>query len=58
MSKLDQLIKKLCPNGVKYKNIDEVCLVFTGGEAPPDSIKGKHPIEDYIYPFLNQIWKI
>lgn len=25
MSRLDELIKKLCPNGVEYRRFDEVC---------------------------------
>ncbi|WP_086232583.1 restriction endonuclease subunit S [Campylobacter devanensis] len=32
MSKLDELINKLCPNGVEFKKIEEVCdNVFAGG---------------------------
>ena len=27
MSKLDELIRELCPNGVKYKRFDEVCTL-------------------------------
>ena len=30
MSKLDELIKELCPNGVEYKPIDEICVVQNG----------------------------
>ena len=41
MSKLDGLINKLCPNGVEYKTLGDVCDVLTGGEAPEDSIKEK-----------------
>lgn len=29
MSKLEELIQKLCPNGVEYKTLGEVCSVIT-----------------------------
>ena len=53
MSELEKLIARLCPNGVEYKTIEELCLVFTGGEAPEDSIKSKIPTDDYIYPIYS-----
>ena len=31
MSKLDDLLKELCPNGVEYKKIADVCKTFAGG---------------------------
>ena len=31
MSKLDDLLKEFCPNGVKYKKIADVCKAFAGG---------------------------
>ena len=45
MSELERLIQEYCPNGVLFKTIDELCDVFTGGEAPADCIKGK-PADD------------
>ena len=30
MSKINDLIKKLCPNGVPYKEIKELCHVTRG----------------------------
>ena len=30
VSKLEELIKQLCPNGVKYKRLDEVFESFNG----------------------------
>ena len=30
MSKLDELIKELCPNGVEYKRLEEVCEFISG----------------------------
>ena len=29
MSKLDELIKELCPNGVEYKELGEICITVT-----------------------------
>lgn len=62
MSKLNKLIEDLCPNGVEYKTVGEMCEVITGGEAPVESIKSKIPCKDYIYPIYsngigeNSIW--
>ena len=62
MSKLEKLIKELCPDGVEYKKVGDICEVITGGEAPKNSIKGKKPIGEYIYPIFsngigeNSIW--
>jgi len=56
------LIEDLCPNGVEYKTVGEMCEVITGGEAPVESIKSKIPCKDYIYPIYsngigeNSIW--
>ena len=36
MNKLEQLIKKLCPNGVNKKSLGEICQIIVGGEAPND----------------------
>ena len=34
MSKINSLINKLCPNGVKYKNLGEVCSRIYAGGTP------------------------
>ena len=34
MSKLDELIKELCPDGVKYVELSEVCELITKGTTP------------------------
>lgn len=31
MSKLDELIKKLCPEGVEYKKLGDIALISRGG---------------------------
>ena len=53
MSKLEELIKEFCPNGVEYKKLGNVCIVETGGEPPENSVKGKHPTGEYIYPIFS-----
>ena len=30
MSKLEELIKELCPNGVRYERLDGICHLVTG----------------------------
>lgn len=30
MTKLDELIQELCPDGVKYKALGEICKLVTG----------------------------
>ena len=53
MSKLEELIKEFCPNGVECKKLGDVCIVETGGEPPKNSVKGKHPTGEYIYPIFS-----
>ena len=36
MSKLEELIQQLCPDGVRYKSIGECCDVSAGGDVPKD----------------------
>ena len=63
MSKLDELIKELCPNGVEYKELGEVCITVTSPvklKKTDYKIQGKIPIidqgEEYIagYTDLNE----
>ena len=47
MSRLDELIQKLCPNGVEYKRIDEICDISRGRVMSKDYIQanqGKYPV--------------
>ena len=50
MSKLQELIKKLCPDGVEFRKLGEVCEIYTGGEPPKDTIKGDNKDEKHVYP--------
>ena len=53
MTHIEQMIQDLCPNGVEWKTLGEVCDVYTGGEPPIDCIKTKAPEGDYIYPIYS-----
>ena len=48
MSKVNDLIKKLCPNGVKYRKYGEVFEIKTG-----KGITTKEASEDGIYPIIS-----
>jgi type I restriction enzyme S subunit len=50
MSKLQELIQELCPEGVEFRKLGEVCNVYTGGEPPKDSIKGDSKDKNHPYP--------
>ena len=44
MSKLEQLIDELCPNGVGYKTLEEIAYIGTGSSNRVDAQKdGKYP---------------
>ena len=47
MSKLDELIEKLCPNGVEYKKLQELCNTITTGKLNANAMN-----EDGKYPFF------
>ena len=34
MSKLDNLVQKLCPYGVEYRRLGEICDLIAGGDVP------------------------
>ena len=47
MSKLDELIKKLCPNGVEYKELKDLCIISRGKVISKDYIRdnpGNFPV--------------
>ena len=35
MSKLDELIQELCPNGVEYKKLNTICSIYDGTHSTP-----------------------
>ena len=47
MSKLDELIKELCPDGVLFKRIDTVCTISRGIVMSKDFLRdnaGEYPV--------------
>ena len=47
MSELDRLIQELCPNGVEFKKISDVCDISRGQVISKDFIKenaGEYPV--------------
>lgn len=55
MSKVDDLIAKLCPNGVEYKALEEVCsTISAGGDLPEHYEKGQLiPTDRFPYPIYS-----
>ena len=47
MSKIEELIEKLCPNGVEYKTLSNICGVITTGKLNANAM-----VEDGEYPFF------
>ncbi|MDO4731869.1 MAG: restriction endonuclease subunit S, partial [Clostridia bacterium] len=61
MSRLDELIKELCPNGVEYKSLSECCEVLDNKRKPVTKAAreaGKYPyygangIQDYVSDYI------
>ena len=61
MSKIDELIKKLCPNGVEYKKLEECCNILDNRRKPvtkSERVKGEYPyygangIQDYVSDYI------
>lgn len=61
MSKLQELINKLCPNGVEFKPLGEVCEILDSKRKPVSKgqrINGKYPyygangVLDYVSDFI------
>ena len=46
MSKIDDLIKQYCPNGVEYKELGSICIIEKGQQLNKDSLldKGLYPV--------------
>ena len=46
MSKIDELIKRLCPNGVRYGTLDELCETLKKGTLKTTELKenGEYPV--------------
>jgi type I restriction enzyme S subunit len=55
MSKIVELIRQLCPDGVEFKELDEVCLsISAGGDLPENYMKGQQfPTDEFPYPIYS-----
>ena len=61
MKKLDELIEKLCPNGVEYKKLESCCNILDNKRKPvtkSSRIEGEYPyygangIQDYVADYI------
>ena len=61
MSKLRDLMEELCPNGVEYKKLGEICVILDSHRRPvtkKDRVTGQYPyygangIQDYVDDFI------
>ena len=61
MSKIEQLIKELCPNGVEYKRLDSCCNILDNKRKPvtkSERQSGKYPyygangVQDYVSDYI------
>ena len=48
MSKLDELIKELCPNGVEYRELKDICVIKKGVQLNKEKL-----LEKAEYPVIN-----
>ena len=55
MSRLDELIEELCPNGVEYKKLGELGTIYNGltGKNKNDFTEGNQKYITYINVFNN-----
>jgi type I restriction enzyme, S subunit len=55
MNKIEELIAQLCPDGVEFRELGEVCLsISAGGDLPKNYIKGqKFPTVEFPYPIYS-----
>lgn len=49
MSRLSEMIKELCPDGVEYKKLGEVCNLVAGGDVPKNRFS-EHITDEYNVP--------
>ena len=52
MTKLEQLIEELCPNGVEYTTVGECCNISAGGDVPKDRFS-KEKTDFYSIPIIS-----
>ena len=49
MSRLSEMIKELCPDGVEYRKLGEVCNLVAGGDVPKNRFS-EHITDEYSVP--------
>ncbi len=37
MNKIDELVREMCPDGVEYKELGEICIITSGGDIPKEN---------------------
>ena len=37
MNKIEKMLKEMCPNGVEYKTLVELCIITAGGDVPKNN---------------------
>lgn len=61
MSKLDELIQELCPDGVKYRTLEDCCIILDSKRKPITKAKrvagefpyyGANGVQDYVNDYL------
>lgn len=52
MSKLDELVQELCPNGVEYKTIEDICSLCAGGDIPKNRFS-REKTDQYTIPIYS-----
>ena len=52
MTKLEELIAKLCPDGVEYKTLEEVAILGAGGDVPKNRFS-EEKTEQYNIPIYS-----
>lgn len=52
MSKLEELINQLCPDGVEYVKIGDICKLSSGGDVPKENFS-KEKTEEYNIPIYS-----
>ena len=55
MNKIQNMIKELCPRGVMFKTLDEVCKAISAGGDLPDNLKKgqQSPSDEFPYPIYS-----
>lgn len=55
LSRLEELIEEMCPDGVEYKSLGEVCVLSAGGDVPKERYSKEVTYEYYVPVYSNGI---